>query len=132
MLTRFSDSPIVGFGYSKVSAEYYDPHVGNHNLLLVGGIIGLAIFWLTMLFMVSYFFRMDFKFPTFGFFVFGLALLSIMIIHSTSRTMVSFYMPVDAAFLIALIFNNFNSTLQFNYFKKLITFEKKFDDDSIK
>jgi hypothetical protein len=108
VLSKFSESPIFGFGYSKVSAKYFDGHVGNHSLLLMGGIIGLAIIWITIFSLVWYFFRIDLRFPGNGFFVFGLALLTIMIIHSTSRSMVSYYMSADAAFLIGLIFNHFN------------------------
>ncbi len=109
VLTRFNESPVFGFGFSRVSADYYDGHVGNHNLLLMGGISGLIIVWGTVLWIIRFLYRLDridlrFK----GVFIFGIALIAIMIIHSTSRTMVSFYMPVDTAFLIALFFNQVN------------------------
>lgn len=116
VLTKFSESPVFGFGYSKITAKYFDGHVGNHSLLLMGGVVGLAIIWGTILSLVWYFFRKDIQYPNHGFFVFGLALLTIMIIHSSSRSMVSYYMPADAAFLIGLIFNHFNS--DFNLIKQ--------------
>ena len=112
VLSKFSESPIFGFGYSKISAEYFDGHVGNHNLLLMGGVIGFAIIWLTILFVVFYFFRLDVRFPSNGFFVFGLSIIAIMIIHSSSRSMVSYYMPADSAFLIALLFNHINAAIR--------------------
>jgi hypothetical protein len=113
VLTRFSESPILGFGFSKVTTDYYDGHVGNHSLLLMGGLVGLAVIWITVLSIVWYIFRADIFFYRPGSFVFGLALISIMIIHSSSRSMVSFYMPTDAAFLIGLIFNQFNADAQY-------------------
>jgi len=110
VLTRFKESPFFGFGFSKVSADYYDGHVGNHNLLLVGGIVGFILFWATVLGIVLYLLRLEGNNIRFkGVFVFGIAMLSIMIIHSTSRTMVSFYMPSDVSFLIAVMFNNINA-----------------------
>ncbi|HPI68630.1 MAG TPA: hypothetical protein PL003_05350 [Bacteroidales bacterium] len=109
VLTRFNESPVFGFGLSKVSADYYDGHVGNHNLLLVGGYTGLIIVWGTVFWIILFFYRFDKRNGRFkGVFIFGIALIAIMIIHSTSRTMVSFYMPVDTAFLIALFFNQVN------------------------
>jgi hypothetical protein len=110
VLSKYSESPIFGFGYSKVSTEYYDGHVGNHSMLIMGGIVGLVILWFSVLLIIWFFFQADWRFPRSGFFVFGLAFISIMIIHSSSRAMVSFYMPTDAAYLIGLIFNHFNAS----------------------
>lgn len=109
VLSKFSESPFLGFGFSKVTSEYYDGHVGNHSILLMGGLAGFAILLGTVLRIIWFFFRLDYKKPGNGFIVFGLGVIAIMIIHSTSRTMVSFYMPSDAAFLIGLILNNFNA-----------------------
>jgi hypothetical protein len=110
VLSRYSESPVFGFGYSKVSFDYYDGHVGNHSLLIMGGIVGLVILWISVLSIIWFLFRADRRFPKSGIFVFGLAFISIMIIHSSSRAMVSFYMPTDSAFLIGLIFNHFNAS----------------------
>lgn len=112
VLTRFDESPVFGFGFSQVTNEYYDGHVGNHSLLLMGGYLGFAIVWISILLLVLYFYRLETKFiNTRGVFVFGLAIIGIMIIHSTSRVMVSYRMPIDSAFLIALFLNNANVLL---------------------
>lgn len=108
-LTRFKESPIFGFGYSRVTASYYDPHVGNHSLLLSGGIVGLTIIWLTAIAMVFYFYQIDQIGYRTGSFVIGIAIIGIMFIHSTSRAMVSYLMPTDTAFLLALLFNHSNA-----------------------
>ncbi|MFP4024592.1 MAG: hypothetical protein ACLFVR_08695 [Thiohalospira sp.] len=108
VMSKFSESPIVGFGYSKVTQEYYDGHVGNHSLLLMGGVVGLAIVWFTAIAIMLYFFKIDLNNPGHGYFVFALAIIAIMIIHSSSRIMVSYYFPANVAFLLGLIFNNFN------------------------
>jgi hypothetical protein len=112
VLTRFSESPVVGFGFSKVTAEFFDEHVGNHSILLMGGIIGLIIIWGSVLALTFFIFRVDFKNSGKGVFVIGLALLTIMIIHSTSRSMIAFYMPADSAFLVCLLINHYNALAQ--------------------
>ena len=115
VLTRFNESPVFGFGFSKVTSEYYDGHVGNHSLLLTGGITGFIIVWTTVIAIIFYLFGLEKRKPLLkGVFVFGLGLIAIMIIHSTSRAMVSFMMPVDVAFIISVMFSNVNAVLSEN------------------
>ncbi len=111
VLTRFNESPIFGFGYSKVTSAYFDGHVGNHSLLLVGGYVGFAILYSTFLFIVLFFFRLNYFKVAPGFYIFSVALLCILIIHSTSRNMISFLLPTDTAFFIGLLFNYANAYL---------------------
>lgn len=108
-LTKFSESPVFGFGYSRVTEDYYDGHVGNHSLLLMGGITGLLIVYITITALIIHLLRQDLGRNGRGIFVFSIALLSVMIIHSTSRAMVSFYFPADSAFMIALFFSHVNA-----------------------
>ena len=111
-LTRFSESPVFGFGFSSVTSQYFDGHVGNHSLLLMGGVTGFAIIWITTLSMIIYILRLELRKNQYkGIFVYGIALTSLLIIHSTSRMMFSFSFPVDAAFLIALFLNSVNNTI---------------------
>lgn len=49
---KFKENPITGFGYSKEGLEYNDGHVGNHNILLEGGILGTAIYILAVLLII--------------------------------------------------------------------------------
>jgi len=112
-LTRFDESPIFGFGFSKVSAEYYDHHVGNHSLLITSGILGLSIIWLTVISIVYYIFKLESKSKYFkSFFVFGIAIMALMLIHSSNEITISFFgTPVDAAILWVIIFNNINASI---------------------
>jgi hypothetical protein len=43
VMAYFRQSPIIGWGFSSVFFNASDMHVGNHNLLMQGGIIGFAI-----------------------------------------------------------------------------------------
>jgi len=118
VLTRFSESPVFGFGFSKITSEYYDGHVGNHTLLLMGGIVGLSIVWLTCILIIAFLYRLE-KQQSFynGVFIFGLGLFSILIIHSTNMVMISYVkMPPHSAFVIAMLFNQVNAQLdRFKY-----------------
>jgi len=109
VLTRFNESPVFGFGFSNVTAEYWDEHVGNHILLLMGGIVGFVILWGTFLAMLIFIYRLEkaHKYYT-GVFVAGMGLMAVMIIHSTSRLMVSYIMPADSAFVLAILFSMVN------------------------
>ncbi len=109
VLSRFDESPVFGFGYSKITYRYYENHVGNHDLLLVGGVLGLLIVWLSVFSIIAFIFRLEKNGYGKSIFVFGIAIITMMLIHTTSRNMVSFLMPVDSAFLLALILSNVNS-----------------------
>jgi len=114
VLTRFDESPYFGFGFSRITSEYWDHHVGNHTLLLTGGIVGLSIIWLSILSIIIFVFRRESNVYSKGIFVFGFALMSFMIIHSTNRIMPDFVQFAPwAAFLFALIFSNINVHLDF-------------------
>ncbi len=43
VMEKFVESPIIGWGISHISMDYWDGHVGNQSILLVGGIIGFAL-----------------------------------------------------------------------------------------
>lgn len=108
VLTRFSESPIFGFGYSRVMQEYWDGHVGNHVLLLEGGIVGMIVVYLTVMLLIYYFIKQEYK-GVKGAGVFGLSLISIMVIHSTSRNMISFRLAPNTAMLLCLLFAHYNA-----------------------
>jgi hypothetical protein len=119
VLTLFNESPIFGFGYSKITYQYYDGHVGNHTLLLIGGVVGLLVVWLTVIAIVIKLFTLEKYGNVKGVFVFGITMLSVMIIHSTSRNMVSFLMPADSAFFICILLNHVNIAIREGRIKAL-------------
>ena len=122
VMERFPESPVFGFGYSKVTAQFFDNHVGNHMLLLSGGIVGFFIVYFTIIFLLYYFAKLGMKNLVPGVFVFVLAIIGIMIIHSTTRNMLSFLMRTDTAFFLAIMFNHVNAVAdQYNRRLMLIT-----------
>lgn len=44
VIAKFDERPIIGWGISNVSFEYWDGHVGNQSIMLVGGIAGIIVF----------------------------------------------------------------------------------------
>jgi hypothetical protein len=56
VMSKFYESPIVGWGYGSVAREYDDGHVGNENLLMHTGIIGYSL-WLLLL--LNFIFKMN-------------------------------------------------------------------------
>lgn len=109
VLARFNESPIFGFGLSAISAEYYDKHVGNHVLLLISGVFGFVLLYILIIAILRYIYKLA-KIVDKSIFIFCLAILSILIIHATSREMISYLMPTDSAFFLALIFNHINAS----------------------
>jgi hypothetical protein len=112
VLTRFNESPLFGFGYSKITFQYADNHVGNHLLLLSSGYVGFIILYLSVISLIFYLIKLNFKGIAPGSNIFAIALIGIIIIHSTSRNMISFLMPADTAFFIALIFNHIIASIE--------------------
>ncbi|HLO59603.1 MAG TPA: hypothetical protein VK179_12730 [Bacteroidales bacterium] len=110
IMSKIQESPIIGFGYSKISAEYYDGHIANHSIILMGGIVGLLLIWGTLFSIFIYLFQIK-VYKSHRFRSLAIGLISILVIHSTSRNMISYYMSADASFLICLIFNLVNSSL---------------------
>lgn len=43
VMKKWSGSPLTGWGFSNAYREYGDSHVGNHNVLLHGGVVGAAL-----------------------------------------------------------------------------------------
>jgi len=124
VLSRFHESPVFGFGFSKVTSEHWDIHVGNHIVLLMGGVLGLAIIWLTVLSIIIFIYHLEQSNVYYkGIFVFGLALASILIIHSTNMLMISYVrMPAHSILIITMLFNHINAQLyQFKNDSSLIS-----------
>ncbi len=118
VMQRFDESPLFGFGYSKVTFNYFDQHVGNHMLLLIGGIVGMAIVIITLFSIVFFLFKTELKGKGIGFGVIAIGLLGTAIIHSTSRMEYSYIMKANTAFFISLLFNHVNAWFNQNHTKR--------------
>jgi O-antigen ligase len=44
VMKKWSENPILGWGYSDITWKYVDPHVGNQTLLMMSGILGFSLF----------------------------------------------------------------------------------------
>ncbi len=47
VMEKFSESPLIGWGYGNEARKYTDGHVGNQNLLMHTGVIGY-VFWVIL------------------------------------------------------------------------------------
>jgi hypothetical protein len=43
VMKKWRESPLTGWGFSNEYREYGDSHVGNHNVLLHGGVVGAVL-----------------------------------------------------------------------------------------
>jgi hypothetical protein len=109
VMSKFSQSPIIGFGFSNGYYNYRDGHVGNQTLLLNGGVIGFGIVIFFMLSYLATLYQRNRKLSKANSYkdsliVFFISMLGIFIIHSTSRQILSFSTPVMDGVMYTLFF----------------------------
>lgn len=123
VMSLFKESPLIGFGFSDEFRENSDEHVGHHSLLLNVGILGYIL-------VMGYFFRWIIYFHLIpgrltnegfskgkGYQAFGILLIGIFIIHSSSTQFIGFYFHhlykyFVYAFLFGLFIPLYNSDLK--------------------
>lgn len=116
VLTHFHKNPVTGFGLSKITDEYGDEHVGNHNLLLRSGIVGFAIVYYTIIFLSVWVLEArsilkNVNPSAKGLYVIVIGFAAVVIIHSTCRDMINYPVPWDAAFLLSLFIALVNAVI---------------------
>ena len=84
VLNKWSESPVTGFGFSDESRKYGDGHVGNQNVLLQSGIIGLALMISFFLYFMVILFRASLLNNDKSLQVFPIFFIGWFFIHSTS------------------------------------------------
>ncbi len=104
VMSKFYESPILGFGFSADYYEYSDGHVGNQNLLLNSGIIGFIIYYLFLLFLLRRYYMEFRKRRNLAAFVFLFGLISIIIIHSSSAMIFGYSLQVVPALSLGIFF----------------------------
>jgi len=109
---KYLESPTFGFGYSTVGLEYNDDHVGNQTLLLQGGFVG-AIIWIIVLSTVinNILKRNNIKRKTNPSYFIISIVLSIMMIHSTSSAVFTFYFEPHTVFILGFLMIFINNEL---------------------
>jgi hypothetical protein len=91
VLNKWKESPVFGWGFSEEYRKYINEHVGNQNILLHSGIIGLLL-------MFSFFLYFHFRLINAGrifnrreYFIFLIFFAGWFIIHSTSGQHFAYY-----------------------------------------
>ena len=101
VMKAWSESPVLGTGFSNQYFEYTDGHVGNQNILMHAGIIGFAlitgfIFYFMSKMLRSYISASSNNAFSATFLVFIIFLVGWILIHSTSGQQFAFYgLPHD-------------------------------------
>jgi len=95
VMKKFSESPIIGFGFSDDYWHYADQHVGNHNLLLNAGILGFLIFAFFWVYFIRKILKTYFSLShgnnyKQSILIFVIGFLGIFIIHSSSMQMFTY------------------------------------------
>jgi len=101
---KYLESPIWGFGFSSEGFEFNDDHVGNHTLLLQGGVLGVLI-WIFVY--IKYIYHLakrgsGLTHKKQAYFVVAY-LLCLFVPHSTSSAVFSFYLSMHMVFFFAFI-----------------------------
>jgi hypothetical protein len=101
VMKAWSESPVLGAGFSNKFFEYDDFHVGNQNILFHAGIVGFAlmsgfVFYFISKMLGGYFNSSSNNPFSSTFLVFVVFLTGWIIVHSTSGQLFAFYgMPND-------------------------------------
>lgn len=92
VMKKYLESPVFGWGFTGVTHQYIDGHVGNHTILLVGGAVGgIIMLYLWIHFLITVFstwMKLSSDNPMkSAMFVFIAMFFGIFFIHSTSTQM---------------------------------------------
>lgn len=87
VLSKFYENPVFGWGFSKEYYRYRDGHIGHHNILLNTGIVGYLYLNILFIFFLYKITQLYIKNPSVSkaSLVYVLGLVSIFVIHSSSR-----------------------------------------------
>jgi len=104
VMNKFWERPFFGFGFSDEYYEYADGHVGNQTLLLNGGVFGYAVFLYFLFFFASRYVHAFMNQSNKAVLACLLGLMALIIIHSSSRMVFSYYLNVETAVSLSLFF----------------------------
>ena len=94
VIDKFSESPILGFGFSNTFYRFNDAHVGHQNILLNVGVVGYLVITI-IFFRILYLSWLIGQKRNIAYLVYSLALLSIFFIHTTSTQFWGYYVGFD-------------------------------------
>lgn len=102
VMQKFYEKPLLGWGFSSTTFEYYDTHVGNQSILLAGGVLGLTLFIALFFSMIVKIIRTS-KYDQANL-VFAIALMGMLIIHSSSTDLFGFMAPTLGGHYVKVVF----------------------------
>jgi hypothetical protein len=115
VLEMFYKSPIIGWGFTENYRNYSDKHVGQHNMLLNGGIVGYVLF---MYFFTHYIYKLFsvYRYSSVqniyrqGIFIFIIGFIGMFIIHSSTTMMFGYDMQFAKSLMLAVFisFSDYN------------------------
>jgi len=103
---KIAQSPIFGFGYSDTFFLFTNAHIGNHNILLNGGFIGLFIFLLLIAYLIFKPYSLLKKNRDYSLAAISIGTLGFFVVHSTSFSVFSYLIGQNnySAFLLFVSF----------------------------
>jgi hypothetical protein len=121
VLSKFWESPIIGFGFSDNYYEFSDGHVGHHNILLNIGIIGYILVNGFFVFICAKIYKIAKSLKlqnTKGnaSLIYILGLMTVFVIHSSSTQFWGYELAFDQMIKIiflSLLFSSINIVLRF-------------------
>ncbi|MCK5055851.1 MAG: hypothetical protein KAT34_04300 [Candidatus Aminicenantes bacterium] len=114
VMKKFSESPIIGWGFSKEYFQHEDHHVGHHNILLNVGIIGYIILnfiffkWCLRIYRFARFQPAQVKYGQSAIKILCFAFLAMYIIHSSSAQSWGWDIELPKILFFSLLLSFFN------------------------
>lgn len=108
VMKKWSESPVLGFGFSEEYRKNFDSHVGNQNVLLHSGIVGFSLMLIFFLYFISKLINSAIQTSDNSLFVFAIFFIGWYIIHSTSGQHFS-YTQKPSFTLTQIIFFSFGA-----------------------
>ena len=117
VMSKFKESPIIGFGFSNEYYQYADLHVGNQNLLLNAGIIGYLLFLYFWINFNKEIYQIKKRLPVLhryknSIMIFFAGFVGIFIIHSTSMQFFDYIIGYNRGMILALFFSLANIVIK--------------------
>jgi O-antigen ligase len=102
VMKKWSESPVLGYGFSDERRAYDDVHVGNQNILLHSGIIGLTLILAFFAYFMFEMFQTSMQKSDKSLLVFIFFFIGFFFIHSTSGQMFGYSLIPRYAFTPAV------------------------------
>ena len=126
VMKEWRESPLIGFGFSDKFFEYHDMHVGNQTLLLHSGLIGFGLLIYALIQFNLQLIKRWITLPSSSpnkqiLIVFVVGTCALLIIHSSSVQVFSYYFPRPEKAIVIAVFFSLAALMYKNSFGKVVT-----------